>query len=132
MGLTLDITMSLDGFVAGPNASLAEPLGAAGEQLHEWVVRLATWRQHHGLEGGETGADDELAKELFGSIGAHIMGRRMSSGGAGPWAQDPNADGWWGDDPPFHHPVLVLTHHPREPVPKAGGTTFTFVTEGIE
>ncbi len=131
-GLTLDITMSLDGFVAGPNATLEEPLGEGGEQLHEWIVRLASWREQHGLEGGETSADDELTEEIVGSIGAHIMGRRMFSGGAGPWEQDPNADGWWGDDPPFHHPVFVLTHHPREPVPKDGGTTFAFVTEGIE
>jgi dihydrofolate reductase len=132
MGLTLEISMSLDGFVAGPNATLAEPLGAGGEQLHEWVVRLASWRRYHGLEGGETSADDELAEEIFSSIGATIMGRRMFSGGAGPWEQDSNADGWWGDEPPFHHPVFVLTHHPREPVAKEGGTTFTFVTDGIE
>ena len=124
--------MSLDGFVAGPNPSLTEPLGEGGEQLHEWVVRLASWRRDHGLEGGETTADDRLVQELVGSIGAHIMGRRMFSSGAGPWEQDPKADGWWGDDPPFHHPVFILTHHPREPVAKDGGTTFTFVTEGIE
>ena len=132
MALTLDISMSLDGFVAGPNATLEEPLGRGGEQLHEWIVRLASWRKHHGLEGGETTPDDELTEEIFGSIGAHIMGRRMFSGGSGPWEQDPNADGWWGDDPPFHHPVFILTHHPREPEAKQGGTTFTFVTEGIE
>ena len=131
-GLTLEITMSLDGFIAGPNASLAEPLGEGGERLHDWIVRLASWRKYHGLEGGETGADAELAEELVGSIGAHIMGRRMFSSGEGPWAQDPKADGWWGDEPPFHHSVFVLTHHPREPVAKEGGTTFTFVTEGIE
>ena len=131
-GLTLDISMSLDGFIAGPNATLAEPLGHGGEQLHEWIVRLASWRRQHGLEGGETTADDELTQEIFGSIGAHIMGRRMFSGGAGPWENDPNADGWWGDEPPFHHAVFILTHHPREPVRKEGDTTFTFVTEGIE
>ena len=131
-GLTLDITMSLDGFIAGPNPSLEEPLGEGGERLHEWVVRLASWREPHGLEGGETGADDELTKESIASIGAHIMGRRMFSNGAGPWEEDPKADGWWGDDPPFHHAVFVLTHHPRQTVTKEGGTTFTFVTEGIE
>jgi dihydrofolate reductase len=124
--------MSLDGFIAGPNPSLAEPLGEGGEQLHEWVVRLASWREQHGLEGGETGADDELVEEASGLIGAHVMGRRMFSGGTGPWEQDPNADGWWGDDPPFRHPVFVLTHHAREPVVKEGGTTFIFVTDGIE
>jgi len=132
MGLTLDITMSLDGFVAGPNPTLEEPLGAGGELLHEWIVRLASWRRYHGLEGGETGADDELAEEIVASIGAHIMGRRMFSGGAGPWEQDPRADGWWGEDPPFHHQVFVLTHHEREPLTKEGGTTFHFVTDGIE
>lgn len=132
MGLTLDITMSLDGFVAGPNPTLEEPLGAGGELLHEWIVRLASWREYHGLEGGETGADDELAEEIVASIGAHIMGRRMFSSGAGPWEQDPKADGWWGDNPPFHHQVFVLTHHEREPLTKEGGTTFHFVTDGIE
>jgi dihydrofolate reductase len=132
MGLTLDITMSLDGYVAGPNPSLEEPLGEGGERLHEWVVRLASWREYHGLEGGETGADDELVEENVASIGAHIMGRRMFSSGAGPWEQDPKADGWWGDDPPFHHQVFVLTHHEREPLSMKGGTTFHFVTEGIE
>jgi dihydrofolate reductase len=132
MGLTLDITMSLDGFIAGPNPTLEEPLGHGGEQLHEWVVRLASWRRYHGLEGGETTADDELTEGIVSSIGANIMGRRMFSGGSGPWEQDPNADGWWGDEPPFHHPVFILTHHPRETVAKEGGTTFTFVTDGIE
>ncbi len=130
--LTLDITMSLDGFVAGPNATLDEPLGEGGEQLHDWVVRLAVWRKWHGLEGGETGPDDELVQEIIGSIGAHVMGRRMFSGGEGPWEDDPKADGWWGDNPPFHGPVFVLTHHPRETVAKDGGTSFIFVTEGIE
>jgi len=131
-GLTLDITMSLDGFVAGPNPSLDEPLGQGGERLHEWIVRLASWREYHGLEGGETGADDELAEEIVASIGAHIMGRRMFSSGAGPWEQDPKADGWWGNDPPFHHRVFVLTRHAREPLVKEGGTTFHFVNDGIE
>jgi dihydrofolate reductase len=124
--------MSLDGFIAGPNPSLAEPLGEGGEQLHEWIVRLASWRKYHGLEGGETGADDELVERASGLIGAHIMGRRMFSGGTGPWEQDSKADGWWGDDPPFHVPVFVLTHHPRETVTKQGDTSFTFVTDGIE
>jgi dihydrofolate reductase len=132
MGLTLDISMSLDGFVAGPNPSLEEPLGEGGERLHEWITRLASWRKAHGHEGGETGPDDEVAEEIVASIGSHIMGRRMFSGGGGPWDEDQNADGWWGDDPPFHHPVFVLTHHAREPVVKEGGTTFTFVTDGIE
>ena len=128
----LDISMSLDGFVAGPDATLEEPLGVGGERLHDWVLRLASWRSMHGLEGGETGPDDELSRELQARVGAVVMGRRMFSGGDGPWESDPNADAWWGDDPPFHVPVFVLTHHEREPVVKEGGTTFTFVTDGIE
>ena len=128
----LDISMSLDGFVAGPDATLEEPLGKGGERLHDWVLRLASWRSQHGLEGGETGPDDELAREIRARVGAAVMGRKMFSGGDGPWESDPNADAWWGDEPPFHHPVFVLTHHEREPVVKEGGTTFTFVTDGIE
>lgn len=130
--LRLDISMSLDGYVAGPNATLEDPLGVGGEQLHEWVFRLKSWREPHGLEGGETGEDDDMLREAIAAQGAVIMGRRMFSGGAGPWEDDPKADGWWGDEPPFHVPVFILTHHPRETVVKAGGTSFTFVTEGIE
>jgi dihydrofolate reductase len=130
--LTFDISMSLDGFVTGPNQTLEEPLGQGGEQLHEWAVRLASWRERHGMSDGETGPDDDLARESIGAAGAFVMGRRMFSGGQGPWADDPNADGWWGDDPPFRVPVFVLTHHSREPLEKQGGTTFTFVTDGIE
>jgi dihydrofolate reductase len=130
--LKLDISMSLDGFVAGPNPTLEDPLGIGGEQLHEWVVAVAGWRESHGLEGGERNVDDEVLREHTDSLGATIMGRRMFSGGEGPWEEDPKADAWWGDEPPFHHPVFVLTHHAREPETKKGGTTFTFVTEGIE
>ena len=130
--LLLDISMSLDGFVAGPNPSLDKPLGEGGDRLHEWVVGTASWRRQHEHAGGETGVDDEVARESIEGIGATVMGRRMFSGGEGPWEDDPNADAWWGDNPPFHHPVFVLTHHPREPVAKDGGTTFTFVTDGIE
>ena len=130
--LNLDISMSLDGFVAGPNATLEEPLGEGGELLHEWVVRLASWRELHGKSGGERNTDDELMHESYEKKGAVLMGRRMFSGGEGPWEDDPKADGWWGDDPPFHVPVFVLTHHERETVPKEGGTSYTFVTDGIE
>jgi dihydrofolate reductase len=130
--LTLDISMSLDGFIAGPNQTLDEPLGKDGERLHEWVTRLEAWREPHGLEGGETNADSEVFAESFAAAGAIVMGRRMFSGGEGPWADDPNADAWWGDEPPFHVPVFILTHHERETVVKEGGTTFTFVTDGIE
>jgi dihydrofolate reductase len=130
--LTLHISMSLDGFVAGPNQTLEEPLGKGGEQLHEWAFAAQSWRESHGLSGGETNADSEVIEESLRNTGATVMGRRMFSGGEGPWEGDPNADAWWGDDPPFHHPVFVLTHHAREPVTKQGGTTFTFVTDGIE
>jgi dihydrofolate reductase len=130
--LTLDISMSLDGFVAGPNQTLDEPLGKGGEQLHEWAFAARSWRESHGLSGGETNVDSEVIDEHIGNTGATVMGRRMFSGGEGPWEDDPNAEAWWGDDPPFHHPVFILTHHAREPVIKQGGTTFTFVTDGIE
>jgi dihydrofolate reductase len=130
--LTADITMSLDGFVAGPNPSLEDPLGEGGEALHEWAFRLKQWREAHGLEGGEDDVDGEVVDESLAAAGATIMGRKMFSGGAGPWEADPNANGWWGDDPPFHHPVFVLTSHAREPLAMQGGTTFTFVTDGIE
>jgi dihydrofolate reductase len=130
--LTLDISMSLDGFIAGPNQTLEEPLGAGGDRLHEWVFGLAPFRERHGLSGGEMNADAEVVEESLERTGAVIMGRRMFSGGKGPWEDDPNTDGWWGDDPPFRVPVFVLTSHPRDTVVKQGGTSFTFVTEGIE
>jgi dihydrofolate reductase len=130
--LKLDISMSLDGFVAGPNATREEPLGEGGEQLHEWAVRLESWRETHGKSGGERNVDDKVMREWIESIGAVLMGRRMFSAGEGPWENDPVSDGWWGDEPPFHAPVFILTHHPRDKVEKAGGTSFTFVTDGIE
>ena len=130
--LKLDISVSLDGFVAGPNASLEEALGEGGERLHEWAYGLKAFREPHGLPGGETNVDSEVIEESLVGTGATVMGRRMFSGGEGAWEDDPNADAWWGDDPPFHHPVFVLTRHAREPLAKRGGTTFTFVTEGIE
>jgi dihydrofolate reductase len=130
--VVLEITASLDGFVAGPNATLEEPLGEGGERLHEWIVGLASWREQHGLDGGETGPADELVRDAIAATGAFVMGRRMFSGGAGSWEDDPRADGWWGDDPPFGAPVFVLTHHSREPVTKQAGTTYTFVTDGVE
>jgi dihydrofolate reductase len=126
------ISMSLDGYVAGPDQTLEEPLGRGGEQLHEWMIRSRSWREAHGLEGGESGPDDNVAAERQQGKGAYVMGRGMFSGGAGPWESDPNAAAWWGDDPPFRAPVFVLTHHRRDPVVKQGGTTYTFVTGGIE
>jgi dihydrofolate reductase len=129
---TVDISMSLDGFIAGPNPSVERPLGDGGEQLHEWIFGLASWRERHGLSGGETGPDDDILRESVDATGAVVMGRRMFSGGEGPWEDDPVADGWWGDDPPFRVPVFVLTHHARETVEKQGGTSFTFVTDSLE
>ena len=126
------ISMSLDGYVAGPEQTLEEPLGRGGEKLHEWAFRLKSFREPHGMEGGESGPDDDVVKEWQEGFGAVVMGRRMFSGGAGPWEDDPKGDAWWGDDPPFRAPVFVLTHHPRETVVKNGGTTYTFVTDGIE
>jgi dihydrofolate reductase len=126
-----EITMSLDGYVAGPDATLEEPLGKGGERLHEWVYSLESWREAHGLEGGERNRDSELIEESIAATGATVMGRRMFSGGEGPWSDDPNPNGWWGDDPPFKKPVFVVTHHPREPL-VLGSTTFTFVTDGAE
>ena len=128
----VDISMSLDGFVAGPDQTLEEPLGRGGEGLHEWAFAAASWRERHGLEGGESNVDSELIDEGLRRTGATVMGRRMFSGGDGPWEGDPNADGWWGDEPPFRAPVFVLTHHAREPVQKKGGTSYTFVTDGLE
>lgn len=128
----VDISTSVDGFVAGPDITLEEPLGKGGENLHDWVTRLASWRSQHGLEGGETGPDDELMQAIPQRVGAVVMGRKMFSGGSGPWESDPNADAWWGDNPPFHVPVFVLTHYERDPQVKEGGTTFTFVTDGFD
>lgn len=122
MGKVLvDISTSLDGFIAGPDDGPELPLGRGGERLHEWVYGLASWRAPHGLEGGTSGPDDEVMKEAFETAGAVVLGRRMFD----------NAEGW-GDNPPFHVPVFVLTHEAREPLVKEGGTTFTFVTESIE
>jgi dihydrofolate reductase len=130
--VTCDLSMSLDGYVAGPDQTLEEPLGHGGEGLHEWAFRLKAFRERHGMEGGETGPDNDIVEEWLDANGAEVMGRRMFSGGEGPWENDPNADGWWGDDPPFRAPVFVLTHHAREPVQKGGGTSYTFVTDGLE
>jgi dihydrofolate reductase len=129
--VVLDISSSLDGFVAGPNPTLEEPLGVGGEQLHDWIVRLASWRERHDKSGGATDADDEVMAGNVARTGAVLMGRRMFSGGDGPWEDDPKADSWWGDEPPFGVPVFVLTHHERSPLQR-GSTTYTFVTDGVE
>jgi dihydrofolate reductase len=129
--LRFSITMSLDGYVAGPNQSLENPLGVGGMRLHEWAIQLAAWRESHGDKGGgEVNPSSAIIDEMFQNVGAVIMGRHMFGGGTGAW--DNEWKGWWGDDPPYHMPVFVVTHHPREPLPMEGGTTFYFVTDGIQ
>lgn len=123
------ISVSLDGFVAGPNQSHDNPLGEGGLRLHDWVFHTDSWRAQHGLEGGEHNADAEVVVDAGQGVGSYIMGRKMFGGGDGPW--DEAWTGWWGENPPFHAPVFVLTHHPRRPLAMEGGTTFTFVTDGI-
>ncbi len=126
------ISMSLDGFVAGPSQSVDNPLGIGGTRLHEWAFALAIFRAQHGLEGGEVNESTPAVEESLANIGAAVMGRNMFGGHPGPWDPETPWNGWWGDNPPFHHPVFVLTHHAREPLELEGGTTFTFVTDGIE
>ena len=130
--LRLKISMSLDGFVAGPRQSVENPLGIGGMRLHEWAFALEKWREQHGLEGGETNASSRVVEESLANIGATVMGRNMFGGHPGPWDPKNPWNGWWGTNPPYHHPVFVLTHHKREPLKLEGGTTFTFVTNGIE
>ena len=130
--LRFDISMSLDGYTAGPDQSEDDPLGKGGDRLHEWVIKLEAWRAPHGKEAGEVNDSSPVVEEALENIGAHIMGRNMFGGGPGPWDDDNPWNGWWGDDPPFHTPVFVLTHHVREPLELEGGNVFTFVTDGIE
>jgi dihydrofolate reductase len=125
------MSMSLDGFVAGPNQSEENPLGEGGMQLHEWAFALEAWRDEHSQDGGEVNASTEVVEEARANLGATVMGRNMFGGGPGPWGDDPWT-GWWGDDPPYHTPVFVVTHHAREPLAMEGGTTFYFVTDGVE
>jgi dihydrofolate reductase len=127
--VTCQISMSLDGYVAGPDQSLEHPLGRGGDRLHEWAFPTEAWRRTHGLDGGARTVDADVVEQVMQGVGAYVMGRRMFGGGDGPW--DTTWRGWWGEDPPFRAPVFVLTHHPRPPVPMGGGTTFTFVTDGI-
>jgi dihydrofolate reductase len=127
----LTITMSLDGYVAGPDQSAENPLGVGGEALHDWLIPLKAFNEAHGRQGGEVNASTPIAEEILADVGAVIMGRNMFGGGPGPWGEDPWT-GWWGDEPPFHAPVFVLTRFPREPQEMQGGTTFHFVTDGIE
>ena len=125
------ISISLDGYVAGPNQSEENPLGEGGERLHEWVFETKSWRESHGEEGGELGPSNEAVEQMHDNVGAFVMGRNMFGPIRGDWG-DESWKGWWGDDPPYHAPVYVLTHHARAPVEMEGGTTFHFVTDGIE
>jgi dihydrofolate reductase len=129
--LRFHITTSLDGFVAGPNQSVDNPLGQGGLDLHAWVFPLEAWRRPQGLDGGDVNASSAVVEESVANVGAYIMGRNMFGGGPGPWPDDP-WNGWWGADPPYHVPVFVLTNHAREALSMEGGTTFTFVTDGIQ
>jgi dihydrofolate reductase len=125
-------SMSIDGFSAGPNQSEENPIGEGGLRLHEWMFETAAFRKMQGLDGGSEGRDSDLVEELAANqgVGAYIMGRNMFSPGRGEW--DLAWKGWWGPNPPYHAPTFVLTHHAREPIPMEGGTTFYFVTDGIE
>jgi len=126
--VTCQISISLDGFAAGPNQSLENPIGEGGMRLHEWLFPTAAWNRMHGASGGEEGPDSKVADEVATGIGAYIMGRNMFGPGRGEW--DPEWRGWWGEEPPYHTPVFVLTHHPRRSLTMLGGTTFNFVTDG--
>jgi dihydrofolate reductase len=130
--LRCQISISADGYVAGPNQSMESPLGEGGEGLHDWIVPLAAWREPHGLEGGEVNESTRIVEESLENIGAAVMGRNMFGPPAGGDWGDGQWKGWWGDNPPYHYDVFVVTHHPREAVEMEGGTTFHFVTDGIE
>jgi dihydrofolate reductase len=130
--VTCHQSISIDGFTAGPNQSLENPIGEGGMRLHQWMFDTAAFMRMQGLAGGSEGADSDIVAELSANanVGAYIMGRNMFDAGRGPWRE--SWKGWWGEDPPYHAPTFVLTHHPRSPVPMQGGTTFYFVTDGIE
>lgn len=129
--LVRSFAISLDGFGAGPNQSLENPLGERGPELMEWLFHSRFWRRMHGEDGGETGVDNSIAEQGFDNLGAWILGRNMFGPVRGPWP-DESWKGWWGDEPPYHMPVFVLTHHARAPLAMKGGTTFYFITDGIE
>jgi dihydrofolate reductase len=124
------ISISLDGFVAGPNQSLENPIGEGGMRLHQWMFETSAWHERQGLEAVSRTADSDVVDDSVRNVGAYIMGRKMFGGGDGPWNEQWR--GWWGEDPPYHVPVFVLTHHAREALPMQGGTTFHFVTGGIQ
>jgi dihydrofolate reductase len=126
-----NLAISVDGYVAGPDQSPDNPLGVGGPRLHEWVFATRTGRQMLGMDGGDEGIDDQFIAQGDIGIGATIMGRNMFGPVRGPWGNS-QWTGWWGDNPPYHHPVFVLTHHPRPSITMQGGTTFHFVDDGIE
>ena len=126
-----NLAISLDGYMAGPNQSLDNPLGVGGLGLHEWAFATRAGREMHAMDGGDEGIDNEFIAQGDVGVGATIMGRNMFGPIRGPWNDD-QWTGWWGDNPPYHHPVFVLTHHPRPSVTMQGGTTFHFVADGIE
>jgi len=126
-----NLSISLDGYGAGPSQDADNPLGVGGPALHEWVFKTRYGRQMLGEEGGDEGLDDKILAAGDAGIGATVMGRNMFGPIRGPW-RDERWTGWWGDVPPYHHPVFVLTHHPHPPIEMQGGTTFNFVTDGIE
>ncbi|MBS0584498.1 MAG: dihydrofolate reductase family protein [Proteobacteria bacterium] len=126
----LNFSISLDGYGAGPEQSLEHPLGLRGPELMEWFFASRVWQAMHGLDGGETGIDDGIAEAGMQGLGAWILGRNMFGPVRGPWPDD-SWKGWWGDEPPYHVPVFVLTHHARAPLAMQGGTVFHFVTDGI-
>jgi dihydrofolate reductase len=129
--LVRSFSVSLDGFGAGPNQDLEHPLGVGGPEMFKWFFHTRTWQKMNGGTGGETGVDDEFAARGFENIGANILGRNMFGPVRGPWPDD-SWKGWWGEEPPYHTPVFVLTHHARAPLKMKGGTEFHFVTDGIE
>jgi dihydrofolate reductase len=129
--VTYTASISLDGFTAGVDQSLEDPIGVGGMRLHDWMRELAFWRESHGGEGGIETPSTAVLEDATKNLGAHVMGRNMFGGGPGPWGDDP-WNGWWGVNPPFHLPVFVVTHHARPPLECEGGTTFTFVTDGVE
>lgn len=130
--LRFKVSMSLDGYVAGPDQSVNNPLGIGGRRLHDWAFQLAAFRRIHGMEGGIINESTPVVEESIANIGATIMGRNMFGGHPGPWSPAAPWTGWWGAKPPFHHPVYVLTHHARDPLTLEGGTVFNFITNGIE
>jgi dihydrofolate reductase len=130
--VSFQVSVSVDGYMAGPNQSVEHPLGAGGMDLHRWLFELEAWRRMEGEEGGVTNESTRVVEEATANVGAYVMGRNMFGGGPGPWRDDPPWRGLWGDDPPYHAPVYVLTHHPREPLEMEGGTTFFFLADGIE